>query len=67
METDDAIVEVFWKAYQGLKKKERRQVASRILMDIDISEDWIDHVLIERARHEPGKDMSLDEFLASQN
>jgi hypothetical protein len=65
METEDAIVEIFCKAYQGLKKKQRQQVANRILMDLDISEDWIDHVLIERARNEPGKDLSLDEFLAS--
>ena len=66
MEKDDAIVEIFWRAYQGLKKKERQKVASRILMDLDVSEDWIDHVLIERARNEVGKDVSLDEFLSSQ-
>lgn len=66
MEKTDAIVEVFWKAYQGLKKKERQQVVSRILRDFDISDDWIDHVLIERARNEPGKDLSLDGFLASR-
>lgn len=66
MKTDDAIVEVFWKAYQGLKKKEQQQVASRILMELDVSEDWIDHVLIERARNEAGKDVSLDEFLSNQ-
>jgi hypothetical protein len=64
METE--IVEVFWRAYQGLRKKERQQVASRILMDQNVSEDWIDHVLIERARNEPGKDVSLDNFLARQ-
>jgi hypothetical protein len=66
MEPEDAIVEIFWRAYHGLKKKERQQIANRILMDPDIAEDWIDHVLIERARNEPGKDVSLDEFLASR-
>lgn len=66
MEKNDAIVEVFWRAYQGLKKKEQQQVASRILMDRNVSEDWIDHILIERARIEPGEDISLDKFILSR-
>ena len=62
MESKDAIVDVFWKAYQGLSKKQQRQIASRIIMDSEISEDWIDHLLIERARQESGKDMSWRDF-----
>lgn len=66
MEKDSTTVEVFWKAFQGLRKEERQQVASRILMDLDVSEDWIDHVLIERSRNEKGNDVILDQFLSSQ-
>ena len=66
MESKDAIVDVFWKAYQGLGKKQQRQIASRIIMDSEISEDWIDHILIERARQESGRDIPLEKFLRAQ-
>jgi len=63
MEHSIEIVEVFWKAFKSLKKEERHQLAARILVDAEISDDWLDHIIIERARKEPGQDMALDEFL----
>ena len=66
MRQKDAIVDVFWKAYQGLGKKQQRQIASRIIMDSEISDDWIDHVLIQRARQEAGEDVTLEAFLVAQ-
>lgn len=66
MNPSTEMVEVFWKAFKSLKKEERRQLATRIMIDEDLSDDWIDHILIERARKEPGQDLTLDEFLDSQ-
>ena len=66
MEYSAEMVEVFWKAFKSLKKEERRQLATRIMIDEEVSDDWIDHILIERARKEPGQDLTLDEFLDSQ-
>jgi type IV secretory pathway VirD2 relaxase len=63
MESSNAIVDVFWSAYLNLKNGQKRQLARRILLDSEMPEDWIDHALIERARKEPGKDVSLELFL----
>jgi hypothetical protein len=63
MESSNAIVEVFWNAYQTLKSGQKKQLARRILLDSEMSEDWIDHALIERSRREPGRDMPLESFL----
>jgi len=47
----------------NLKNRQKRQLTRRIFLDSEMPEDWIDHALIERARNEPGKDVSLESFL----
>jgi hypothetical protein len=66
MEHSTEIVEVFYKAFKSLKKEERKQLAIRIIVDTEISDDWLDHILIEKAKKEPGQDVALDEFVKNQ-
>ena len=63
MKNQEDFVEVFWKAFKSLDKKSRELLAARILSDEELSEDWIDHVLIQRSRAEKGQDVSLQGYL----
>ena len=49
MQTNEATVEVFWRAYETLKPSERRALAERILRDRKLLDDFLDHVFIEKA------------------
>ena len=66
MKVQDAIVEVFWQAYESLNKNQRKSLASRILVEEELSEDLIDHILIERSRREKGEDISLEKYLKAR-
>jgi hypothetical protein len=66
MKVPDAIVEVFWQAYESLNKNQRKSLASRILVEEELSEDLIDHILIERSRREKGEDISLEKYLKAR-
>ena len=54
---------MFWQAYESLNKKQRKSLASRILVEEELSEDLIDHILIERSGREKGEDISLEKYL----
>ena len=64
MTTNEATVEVFWRAYEALKPAERRALAERILRDRKLLEDLADHVSIERAKRVAGQSVTLDEYVA---
>ena len=55
-------IEVFWRAYETLKPKERQILAERILGDRKLLEDLFDHVLIEKAKKVKGKPITLVEY-----
>lgn len=59
MATEKATVEVFWRAYETLKPKERQELAKRILHDRKLLGDFSDHVLIEKAKRVKGKPITL--------
>jgi len=63
LEYSNELVEVFYKAFKSLTKQERHLLATRILIDEEVTDDWIDHILIERARREEGPDVALDEII----
>jgi hypothetical protein len=67
MESEKNFSEIFWQAFASLSKKTRQSLAARILIEENLSEDWIDHVLIERSRNEKGKDVSLEDYLKKRN
>jgi hypothetical protein len=62
MTTSEATVEVFWRAYETLKPRERQELAERILRDRKLVEDLADHLLIEKAKRVRGKPMTLAEY-----
>lgn len=64
MTIKEASVEVFWRAYETLKPKERQILAERILGDRKLLEDLFDHVLIEKAKNVKGKQITLAEYSA---
>ncbi|MEK7280805.1 MAG: hypothetical protein AAB037_00430 [Chloroflexota bacterium] len=64
MATNQATVEVFWRAYAALKLAERQALAERILRDRKLWEDWTDHVLIDKAKRVKGKPLTLKEYVA---
>ncbi len=64
MTTDEATVEVFWRAYEALKPADRRALAERILRDRKLLEDLADHVCIERSKRVAGQSITLDEYVA---
>ncbi|MBI4288879.1 MAG: hypothetical protein HY671_10675 [Chloroflexi bacterium] len=57
-------VEQVWEEYSKLRPAERKIVAERILLDKEVSEDFIDHVLIKKAKQVKGKSVSLEEYKA---
>ena len=64
MTAKQATVEVFWRAYETLKPKERQALAERILRDRKLLEDLGDHMLIEKAKHVKGKPVTLKQYTA---
>lgn len=48
MEHSTEIVKLFWKAFQSLKMEERKQLATRIMVDADISDNWFDYILMRK-------------------
>ncbi|MDO8635922.1 MAG: hypothetical protein Q7R34_06715 [Dehalococcoidia bacterium] len=63
-ELRETTAEQFWEDYSKLKPADRRAVAERILLDKEVSEDFIDHVLIKKAKQVKGKSVSLEEYKA---
>ena len=59
---NEATVEVFWRAYDALRPRERQELAERILRDRQLLDDAVDHVLIERAKSTKGKALALSDF-----
>ena len=53
--TQQATVEVFWKAFRGLSRPERAAFVGHLLQDDEYSEDLYDLALIESRRQEPGR------------
>ena len=53
--TQQATVEVFWKAFCGLSRPERTAFVGHLLSDSEYSEDLYDLALIESRRQESGR------------
>lgn len=64
MTIKEANIEVFWRAYETLKPKERQILAERILGDRKLLEDLFDHMLIEKAKKVKEKPITLAEYVA---
>ena len=64
MIVNEATVEVFWRAYEALRPKERQALAERILRDRKLLEDLGDHMLIEKAKRVKGKPITLKQYTA---
>ncbi len=62
MSVKEAKTEVFWMAFKGLPKKERRSVVERLLKDVEFMEDLIDIAILEQRREEPSR--PLEDYLA---
>ena len=63
----EALVEVFWRAFQGLTRKQRTLFLEKWLSaDPQLAEDLGDILLIEEARREPGEDVSLQAYVAQR-
>jgi hypothetical protein len=63
-EAQEALVEVFWKAFQGLTKRQKELFLGRLLADPELGEDLMDALLIEEARRESGEDVPLRDYIA---
>jgi hypothetical protein len=64
MMPEEAKAEVFWLAFKGLPKKERRLIVQKLLQDAEFVEDLLDIAVIEQRRSEPSR--PLAEYLASR-
>jgi len=53
-----------WEEFSKLKPAERRFVAERILLDKEVPEDFIDHILIKKSKLVKGKTVPLQEYKA---
>jgi len=65
MTQPQAIAEVFYTAFQALKKSEREAFINRLLEDEKLAEDLRYAVVIEKRRKEPT--VSLDDYLAKRS
>ncbi len=63
-ELRETTAEQLWEEYSKLKPADRRAVAERILLDNEVTEDFIDHILIKKAKQVKGKSVSLQEYKA---
>ncbi len=65
MTQPQATAEVFYTAFQALKKSEREAFINRLLEDEKLAEDLRYAVVIEKRRKEPT--VSLDDYLAKRS
>jgi len=65
MTQSQATVEVFYTAFQALKKSEREAFINRLLEDETLAEDLRYAVIIEKRKTEPT--VSLDDYLAKRS
>ncbi len=65
MTQPQAIAEVFYTAFQALKKSEREAFINRLLEDEKLAEDLRYAVVIEKRRKEPT--VSLDDYLTKRS
>ena len=65
MTQSQATAEVFYTAFQALKKSEREAFINRLLEDEKLAEDLRYAVVIEKRRKEPT--VSLDDYLAKRS
>jgi len=65
MTQSQATVEVFYTAFQALKKSEREAFINKLLQDEKLAEDLRYAVVIEKRRKEPT--ISLDNYLAKHS
>lgn len=62
MTNANATAEVFWTAFQSLKKRDRDAVVTRLIGDKNFREDLFDLVILEQRKREPSR--SLEAYLA---
>lgn len=62
MTSREAVAEVFLKAFNALKQQEKDEVLHKFLAQQKIRKDLLDLALIEAARAEKGKDISIEEY-----
>ena len=65
MTQPQATAEVFYTAFQALKKSEREAFIARLLQDEKLVEDFRFAAVIEKRRKEPT--VSLDDYLAERS
>ena len=65
MTQSQAVAEVFYTAFQALRKSEREAFISKLLEDEKLAEDLRYAVIIEQRRKEPT--VSLDDYLAKRS
>jgi len=65
MTQSQATAEVFYTAFQALKKSERKAFINRLLEDEKLAEDLRYAVIIEKRKREPT--VSLDAYLAKRS
>ncbi len=65
MRQPQATAEVFYTAFQALKKSEREAFIARLLQDEKLAEDFRLAAVIEKRRKEPT--VSLDDYLAKRS
>jgi hypothetical protein len=64
MTQSQATAEVFYTAFQALKKSEREAFITRLLQDEKLAEDFRYVAIIDKRRQEPT--VSLDDYLANR-
>ncbi len=62
----EALDEVFWKAFQGLTKRQKELFLERLLADPELGEDLMDALLIEEARRELSEDVPLRGYMVQR-
>ncbi len=65
MTQSQATAEVFYTAFQALKKSEREAFIARLLQDEKLAEDFRLAAVIEKRRQEPT--VSLNDYLAERS
>lgn len=55
MTKTEATAEVFWTAFRGLPRRERRAVIERMLQDKNLRRDLMDIAVIESRQAEPAR------------
>jgi hypothetical protein len=64
MSPTEAKAEVFWMAFKGLTKKEKKIFIEKLLKDKEFVEDLLDMAIIEKRRKEPSR--PLEDYLAER-